>query len=107
MDITVTKKINCTTQLTIKFDGEQDLKEALLKATPFMQLKAVCGICQNDKDIELRARQTKDGQYIYVELYCPKCKSKQEFGEYKQPKGALFLKKWEKYTPQPQSPERR
>ena len=102
MEITVTKKINCTTQLSIKFDGEKDLKEALLKATPFMQLEGTCGICGDDK-VKLQARQTKDGQYIYVELYCPKCKARQSFGEYKSPKGTLFLKKWEKYNPQPQS----
>lgn len=102
MEITVNKKINCTTQLSIKFDGEKDLKEALLKATPFMQLEGICGICGDDK-IKLQARQTKDGQYIYVELYCPKCKARQSFGEYKSPKGTLFLKKWEKYNPQPQS----
>jgi len=102
MEITVTKKINCTTQLSIKFDGEKDLKEALLKATPFMQLEGACGICGDDK-VKLQARQTKDGQYIYVELYCPKCKARQSFGEYKSPKGTLFLKKWEKYNPQPQA----
>jgi len=103
MEITVSKKINPTTQISIKFDEETDLKEALLKATPFMQMSGTCGACGDDKVI-LQARQTKDGKYIYVELYCPKCKAKQQFGEYKQPKGALFLKgKWEKYNPQPQA----
>jgi len=65
-----------------------------------MQIKGVCGICSND-NVELQARQTKDGQYIYVELICPKCKARQSFGEYKVPKGALFLKRWEKYTQHP------
>lgn len=102
MEVIVTKKVNATTTLTIKFDEERDLKEALLKATPFMQLKGVCGSCGDDK-VDLQARQTKDGQYIYVELVCQKCRARQTFGEYKTPKGALFLKKWEKYNPQPQA----
>ncbi len=101
MDICVTKKLNATTQLTIKFDGERDIKEALLKATPFMQLRGTCGLCGKD-NTEFRARQTPDGKYIYIEQACLDCGAQQTFGEYKAPKGAFYLKKWQKYVPKPQ-----
>jgi len=95
MEIIVHKKINPTTQISIKFDGERDIKEALLKATPFMGLKGECGLCHSDQ-VDLQARQTKNGQYIYIEMVCRKCGAQQQFGEYKTPKGALFLKRWSK-----------
>ncbi len=98
MDITVTKRINPTTQITIKFDGERDLKEAVLKATPFMQLSEKCGCCGSD-DITLQARPTHNSEFTYLEMTCRKCHAQQSFGEYKTPKGAFFLKPWKKYIP--------
>jgi hypothetical protein len=100
MIISLTKKINSNTQIRIDLDDEKDMKEAFLKLTPFMQMSGVCGLCQSEVSIQARKTRDKDGdEYIYLELYCKKCHARQNFGEYKQPKGALFLKKWEKYEP--------
>lgn len=95
MELIVNKKLNATTSICIKFDGERDVKDALLKATPFMQMKMRCGFCNSD-DVELQARQTKDSKFIYVELACRKCNAKLQFGEYNLPRGALYLKQWGK-----------
>jgi hypothetical protein len=105
MEVSVNKRLNETTSITIKLDDEKDLKEAFLKLTPFLQMNGKCGLCNSD-NISIQARKTKDkegDEFIYLELYCKKCHAKQGFGEYKQPKGALFLKGgWEIYTPKEQ-----
>ncbi len=102
MKIGIKKKLNATTELSIEFDEERDLKEAILKATPFINLPSSCGLCHSE-NISLQARKTKDDkgqEFIYVEAFCKACFAKKNFGEYLQPKGALFLKgDWAKYTP--------
>jgi hypothetical protein len=108
MKIGIRKKVNPTTELFIEFDEERDLKEAILKATPFINLPSTCGLCHSD-NISLQARKTKDDkgqEFIYVEAFCKACFAKKSFGEYVQPKGALFLKgDWNKYVPKNQPPE--
>ena len=99
MDLTVRKQINSTTEIEVKFKDERDLKEAILKATPFMQASGQCGLC-NSTNIGLQGRVTKEEGYLYAEFYCKDCGARQSFGEYKAVKGALFLKRWEKYSPQ-------
>ena len=94
MELSVTKQINHTTTLTVKFDNERDLKEALVKATWLMQISGVCGKCKS-QNISLQGRVTKEGEFLYAEVYCKDCRAKQPLGEYKTPKGALFLKAWE------------
>ncbi len=108
MEVSVTKKISPTAEITIKFDDERDLKEAFLKATPFLQIDT-CSKSGND-NIIIQARKTKDdkgAEFIYLELYCKTCHDKKSFGEYLSPKGALFLKGdwevWKKEAPKEQS----
>ena len=99
MEISVTKKLNSNTTFTIRLDDEKDLKEAFLKLTPFIQINR-CGACASE-NISIQARKTKDktgDEFIYLELYCKDCMAKRGFGEYKQPKGALFSKgEWAVY----------
>src|SRR3990167_6620737 len=93
MELQVTKKLNASTTFSIKLTDGGDLKEALLKLTPFMQIDR-CGLCKSE-EITIQARKTKDkkgAEFIYAELVCKKCNAKRNFGEYLQPKGALFLK---------------
>jgi len=100
MELELTKKINPTTNLKIRID-EKDLKEAFLKLTPFMQISGKCGLCKSE-NVSIQARKTKDkegDEFIYLEVYCKDCRARQNIGEYKSPKGCLFLKKWEKYEP--------
>jgi DNA-directed RNA polymerase subunit RPC12/RpoP len=94
MNLRVIKQLNKTTRLEIEFTDERDLKEALLKATPFMQIPYKCGKCGSD-NVVFQARRTKEGDYIYPEVFCFDCRAKRPMGEYKNPKGALFFKKWE------------
>jgi hypothetical protein len=98
VDIRVVRILNQDTRIEINFTDERDLKEALVKASAFINLDDTCGCC-GSKNISLQARPTKEG-FTYVELVCKEqgCWAKKSFGEYKEPKGALFLKgKWEKY----------
>ncbi len=108
MKIGIRKKINATTELNIEFDDERDLKESLLKITPFLNLPQSCGLCKSS-NISLQARKTKDDkgqEFIYVEAFCKDCFAKKSFGEYVQPKGALFLKgDWNKYIPKEKQTE--
>ena len=100
MELQVTKKLNASTTFSIKLTDERDLKEALLKLTPFIQIDK-CGLCKSE-EIIIQARKTKDtkgGEFIYAELVCKKCRAKRNFGEYLQPKGTLFLKgEWTIYN---------
>ena len=94
MEIKVIKTVNSTTRLEISFPDEKDIKEAILKITPFMQLHYRCGKC-NSENVIFQARNTKGGEFIYPEQYCFDCKARRPMGEYKTPKGVLFFKKWE------------
>jgi hypothetical protein len=91
MKFIVTRTLG-SSKFTIEFDNERDLKEAIIKATPFMEMSGKCGKCGSE-DVYLKGRPVKGG-FQYVELYCRKCHCKQGFGEYKDVKGALFLKEW-------------
>ncbi len=93
MEITVTRKLANGVTFQIKLDNERDLKEAIVKATPFIEFSGKCGKCGKENVI-IKGRPTKEG-FIYIEVFCRDCKAKQPFGEYKEPKGALFLKAWE------------
>lgn len=94
MNVKVLKRINPTTQIEVEFTDERDVKEAVLKATPFLQIPTKCGHCGSD-NISFGARNTKGGEFIYVEVYCYDCRWRKPTGEYKSPKGAIFFKKWE------------
>lgn len=104
MKLTITRKLNPTTNFSIEFDNERDLKEAIIKATPFMEFSGKCGKCGSD-DIYIKGRPVTGG-FQYVEIYCRKCHAKQPMGDYKDIKGALFLKQWEEpYSGQKKEPE--
>ena len=109
MEVSVSKRLNDKTSITVKFDDEKDLKEAFLKLTPFLQMSGRCGLCKKE-NVTIQARKTKDkegDEFIYLELYCKDCHAKQGFGEYKQPKGALFIKgDWTIYQPKEQVEQR-
>ena len=94
MNVKVVKKINPTTQIQIEFTEERDLKEAMLKASPFINMHTTCGKCHGD-NLSLRARNTKGGEFIYIEQVCLDCRAQRSMGEYKSPKGALFFKQWQ------------
>lgn len=94
MNLKVRKTLNATTTIEVEFTDEKDLKEAILKATPFMEIPSKCGKC-GSSNVVFQARNTKGGEYIYPEVYCFDCKCKKTMGEYKNPKGVLFFKQWE------------
>jgi len=97
MEVKVIKKLNPTTNVEFLFEGK-DLKEAILMATPILELQGTCGKCGSD-NLTLRTRLVKDGEFEYLEFACQECRAKQGFGEYKKVKGAYFLKnEWEIYV---------
>jgi hypothetical protein len=101
MKIKVTKQINATTSAEFLIEGT-DLRDTLLKATPFLTLPDSCGECQS-KDIVLEARVSKDKQYIFPQVSCTRCKARMAFGEYKGLNSTFFLKQWEVYEPKEQA----
>jgi hypothetical protein len=95
----ITKVLNMATSVKFTITG-RDLKEELLMAEPIINMPTKCGICGNTA--YLHTRQTKEGEYIYIESRCSNkdCKAKANMGEYKSPKGAMFWKKFEVYKPE-------
>ena len=89
------KKLIGDVEVMYQSDGK-DLKEDIVKVSWLTNAPTKCGICQGT-DIYLQGRVTKEGEYIYAEFVCKECFAKATIGEYKNPKGALFVKKWEKY----------
>ncbi len=94
MNLKVTKALSKTLKIEIDFTDERDLKEALLKATPFMQIPYKCGLCESER-ITLQAKTDSNNEYIFPQMYCFECGATKPMGERKSPKGALFWKKWE------------
>ena len=84
----------------IKYSVEgKDLKEDILKLSWLTNAPDKCGICSTP-DITLQARNTKDKEgeeFIYAEFRCKKCWATATMGEFKNPKGALFIKPWKAY----------
>lgn len=93
MNVKLRVSINKNCELTIELPEERDLKEALLKVSPFMWLPKKCGICQSEK-VGLSTKTDKKSEYIFVSVRCFDCGAEAQFGERKNPKGALFLKQW-------------
>jgi hypothetical protein len=94
MNLKVRRQLNCKTWIEAEFTDEKDLKEAILKATPFLEMPEFCEKCKST-NLVFHARNTKGGEFIYPEVLCLACKCKKPMGEYKNPKGALFFKQWE------------
>ena len=94
MNVKLRVSINKNCELTIELPEERDLKEALLKVSPFMWLPRKCGMCQSER-VGLQTKTDKKSEYIFVAVRCSDCGAEAQFGERKNPKGALFLKKWE------------
>jgi len=92
------KRLIGDTEVRFVSDGK-DLKEDILRVSWLTNAPIKCGIC-GDTNIILQARNTKDKEgeeYTYAEFKCLKCWASATLGEYKSPKGALFLKKWVAY----------
>ena len=86
------------TEILYETDGK-DLKEDIVKATWLLNAPNKCGVC-GSANIFLQGRVTKDKEgeeFIYTEFKCKDCWAGATLGEYKNPKGALFVKKWVKY----------
>jgi len=75
------------------------LKEDIVHCSWLLNAPNKCGLC-GGTDIALQGRITGEGEYTYDEFVCKGCFAKAQLGEYKSPKGALFVKnewkKWEK-----------
>jgi hypothetical protein len=105
MEVTVTKTFQNGVSLQIRFNEGDDLREALIRATPFINLDTECGCCGSN-DLSIQARITKEG-FHYVEQICKQCWARRAFGEYKEPKGAFFIKgEWAKYQKPAEKDER-
>ena len=76
------------TQIKYQANGK-DLKEEILMCSWLLQAPTVCGAC-GAVDIQLQGRSAKD--FIFAEFRCNKCGAKTTMGEYKNPKGVLFVK---------------
>jgi len=76
------------TQIKYQANGK-DLKEEILMCSWLLQAPTVCGNC-DAVDIQLQGRSAKD--FIFAEFRCNKCGAKTTMGEYKNPKGVLFVK---------------
>ena len=97
MEATVTKKLNATTQIVVKAEGE-NLEQVLFQISPIINAPNACGKCQG-VDITLTTKSMKKGEFQYIQYECKSCGAKQLFGHYKVPKGTFFLKEWEeRYT---------
>jgi len=85
-------------EILYESDGK-DLKEDIVRISWLTNAPTKCGICDSP-DIFLEGRVTKSHEgeeFVYTDFKCRKCWSTATLGEYKNPKGALFLKKWVKY----------
>lgn len=100
--LTVKKTVG-NSEITYTSDGK-DLKEDIVKITWLSNSPDKCGLCDSP-NIALQGRVTKEGEFIYAEFVCKDCWAKATLGEYKHPKSALFIKKWEKYERQVQKEE--
>lgn len=93
MEIIVKKQIG-KSQLEVKVD-EKDEKDAIAKATFFMQ-PDYCGLCKDTNIVwNSNKAQTDDGTFTYIKRKCLKCGASSTAGEYKT--GGLFWKQWEIY----------
>jgi len=76
----------------------KDLKEEILMCSWLLQAPTTCGAC-GAVDISLQGRSAKD--FLFAEFRCNKCGAKTTMGEYKNPKGVLFVKNkrenWQKW----------
>lgn len=93
------KRIVGNTEVAFTSDGK-DLKEDLVRISWLTSAPDKCGVC-GSPDIMLEGRITKDGkgeEFTYADFRCRKCYASATLGEYKNPKGALFLKKWVEYV---------
>lgn len=94
------KKVVGNTEINYTSDGK-DLKEDLIRISWLSNAPDKCGICGSE-EIFLEGRVTKDKEgeeFNYADFKCRKCFASATLGEYKNPKGALFLKKWVEYVP--------
>ncbi|MCK9370639.1 hypothetical protein M0R04_12075 [Candidatus Dojkabacteria bacterium] len=100
MKLTIKKQLT-NNVLEVEID-ERDDKEALAKATVFMQ-KDVCGLCKSD-DItwESNKGQNEKGSFTYIKRRCNKCNATSTLGSYKT--GGFFWKAFEIYNPNPMAP---
>jgi len=104
MELKVIKKLSSTDTVEFNFEAD-DLKAAVLLATPILELEPSCGKCKGT-ELAIHTRVVKDGEFQYMEFFCKKCGARRPFGEYKHPKGAYFLKReWEeKFTKTEEKP---
>jgi len=92
------KKVIGDVEINFTSDGK-DLKEDLVRISWLTTSPDKCGVC-GSPEIMLQGRLTKDKEgeeFIYCEFKCKKCYASATMGEYKNPKGALFVKKWVAY----------
>jgi len=66
-----------------------DLKEEIMMCSWLLQAPQRCGNCDSP-DIGLQGHMAKE--FTFAEFRCNKCGAKTTMGEYKNPKGVLFVK---------------
>lgn len=90
------KRIIGDSEITYVSDAK-DLKEDILRVTWLTSASTNCGACSSP-NISLQGKITGEGEFTYAEFVCKDCNSRVQMGEFKSPKGALFLKKeWTKW----------
>ena len=92
MNLTIKRRINADTAIELQVDGT-DQAELVLAVSWVSELSTHCGECDST-DIGLRTRRVKnDGdEYNYPEQFCRNCRATRSAGQYKSPKGILFMK---------------
>lgn len=100
-----------TSKLTFEIEGstQAELFKQIAEVNEIFQDES-CGECGN-ADTRFVVRTNKDGD-DYYERHCSKCGSRLSYGQYKTPKGGLFVKRktadgkfdtknkgWNKYVP--------
>ena len=75
-------------QVTVESNCE-DTKEDIIRCSWLLNAPVVCGAC-GSSNISLNGRSAKD--FSFAEWCCKDCYAKATMGEYKSPKGALFVK---------------
>ena len=94
MEIKVTKRINESTQISVKAEGK-NLQDVLFQVNPILNAPKHCGLCRKN-NISIKSKYvTKDGGYKYTSFVCLDCGGYQQLGQYKTIEGCFFLKDWQ------------
>lgn len=82
------KRLIGDTEVTYESNGK-DLKEDILMCSWLANAPTRCGNCES-VNIGIQGRMAQD--FIFAEFICMDCYAKTTMGEYKTPKGVLFVK---------------